>query len=144
MEKSLIAVASIIEDNGKVLLVKEAKGAAKDKWNQPAGRLEVGESLMNGALRETKEETGYNVELTGIIGIYDELHEPRKRIRLVFLAKLKSKKQDSYSDDISKVKWFDRKALKELPVGSLASEGTHKSIQDYLSGKSHPLSLLRT
>jgi len=144
MEKSPIAVATIVEDNGEVLLIKEAKGPAKDRWNQPAGRLEAGESLMDGALRETKEETGYDVELTGIIGIYDELQEPRQRIRFVFLAKLKSKKQTSYSDDISEVKWFDRKALKELPVGSLASERTHKSIQDYLSGKSHPLSLLRT
>ena len=144
MEKSQIAVATVMEYEGKILLVKEAKGNAQVKWNQPAGRLESGESVKEGALRETKEETGYDVVVTGLIGIYDELSSSKySRIRFVFSAKLSSQNQGSYSNDISEVKWFDKTSIKELSKESLASEVTYKSIHDYLLGKSYPLNLLQ-
>lgn len=144
MEKSQIAVATIVEYEQKILLVKEAKGKAQGKWNQPAGRLEAGESVKKGALRETKEETGYDVEIIGLIGIYDELSNSKySRIRFVFAAKLASQSQNSYSEDISEVKWFDRTSIEKLPQDSLASEVTYKSIHDYLSEKSYPLNLLQ-
>ena len=38
-------------------------------FNQPAGHLEAGESLADAALRETLEETGWDVELSGVLGI---------------------------------------------------------------------------
>ena len=64
-----VTVATIIEDQGRFLLVEEmADGRAV--FNQPAGHLEADESLMQAALRETLEETGWDVELTGVTGIY--------------------------------------------------------------------------
>ena len=144
MEKSQIAVATIVESERKILLVKEAKGKSQGKWNQPAGRLEAGESVKKGALRETKEETGYDVEIVGLVGIYDELSNSKYfRIRFVFAAKLSNQNQGSYSSDISEVKWFDRTSIEKFPKDSLASEVTYKSIHDYLSGKSYPLNLLQ-
>ena len=64
-----ITVATVIEDQGRVNLVEElAEGRAV--FNQPAGHLEADESLLQAALRETLEETGWDVELTGVTGIY--------------------------------------------------------------------------
>ena len=64
-----ITVATVIEDQGRFLLVEEmAEGRAV--FNQPAGHLEANESLLQAALRETLEETGWDVELTGVTGIY--------------------------------------------------------------------------
>ena len=53
-----VTVATIIEDNGRFLMVEElAEGRAV--FNQPAGHLEADESLIQAALRETLEETGW-------------------------------------------------------------------------------------
>ncbi|MFT6221562.1 MAG: ADP-ribose pyrophosphatase YjhB (NUDIX family), partial [Candidatus Endobugula sp.] len=42
----------------------------KKVYNQPAGHLDEGESLAEAAIRETREETGWNVTLTHLVGIY--------------------------------------------------------------------------
>ena len=64
-----ITVATVIEDDGRFLFVEEFK-AGRMVLNQPAGHLEANESLREAALRETLEETGWEVKLTGLLGIY--------------------------------------------------------------------------
>lgn len=64
-----ITVATIIEDQGRFLMAEEFK-AGKHVFNQPAGHLEANESLLDAARRETLEETAWEVELTGVVGIY--------------------------------------------------------------------------
>ena len=67
--KPHITVATVVEDNGRFLMVEELK-RERAVLNQPAGHLDTDESLIDAAIRETLEETGYDVELTGVIGIY--------------------------------------------------------------------------
>lgn len=64
-----ITVATIVEHEGKFLFVEEFK-ANQHVFNQPAGHLEPFETLRQAALRETLEETAWEVELTGVVGIY--------------------------------------------------------------------------
>ncbi|WP_017132370.1 NUDIX domain-containing protein, partial [Pseudomonas agarici] len=64
-----ITVATVVEDNGRFLLVEELQNG-QVVFNQPAGHLDPDESLSEAAIRETLEETGWDVELTGVIGIY--------------------------------------------------------------------------
>lgn len=64
-----ITVATIVEHEGKFLFVEEFK-ANQHVFNQPAGHLEPFETLPQAALRETLEETAWEVELTGVVGIY--------------------------------------------------------------------------
>ncbi len=55
-----VTVATVIEREGRYLLVEERdKSTGKLVYNQPAGHLEQGESLAQAALRETREETGW-------------------------------------------------------------------------------------
>lgn len=70
-----ILVGGIIEQNGKYLLVQEAKEKCKGKWNIPAGHLEENETIIEGAKREILEETGYNVELTGLVQLSNKVTE---------------------------------------------------------------------
>ncbi|UQZ87607.1 adenosine nucleotide hydrolase NudE [Paenibacillus konkukensis] len=65
----LVASVSIIQD-GKMLVIREGKPAVRYQWNLPSGRIEPGEDIPDAARREAKEETGYEVELTGTTGIY--------------------------------------------------------------------------
>ena len=64
-----VTVAAVIEKAGRYLLVEEN---TKDglRYNQPAGHLERGESLVQAVSREALEETGYTFEATGLLGIY--------------------------------------------------------------------------
>ena len=77
-----------IKRNKKYLLVKEAKKKVKGLWNFPAGKVNFGEELFEAA-KETKEETGYKCEITGLTGInffyWDDM--PGLTIRFNFLEK---------------------------------------------------------
>ncbi|MEV0118516.1 NUDIX domain-containing protein [Streptomyces sp. NPDC050844] len=62
---SVVAVA--LNDAGEVLLIHKTDN---DLWALPGGGVEVGESVADAAVRETKEETGFDVEVTGLVGLY--------------------------------------------------------------------------
>jgi 8-oxo-dGTP pyrophosphatase MutT (NUDIX family) len=64
-----VTVATVVVDNGRLLMVEE-RVAGLDVFNQPAGHLEPDESIMDAAIRETLEETGWQVELSAFIGAY--------------------------------------------------------------------------
>jgi len=61
--------AAVVDDVGRVLLVQEA---ADGHWSMPGGWADVGEGLVAGAVREVREESGYLVEATRLLGIYDK------------------------------------------------------------------------
>ena len=57
----------------EVLLVRRGRPPRAGEWSLPGGRLELGERLADGALRELKEETGVDAELLGLIDAADGL-----------------------------------------------------------------------
>lgn len=60
----------IVDDHGRYLLVQESKESARQRFNLPAGKPEVGETLTEAAAREAREEAGVEVEVGDLIGIY--------------------------------------------------------------------------
>jgi len=77
----------VVKDN-KFLLVEEGKPSRKGLLNLPGGHVEADETLFDAALREVKEETGYEVELTGVIGIYQGIFPNLNVSGPVFAAKV--------------------------------------------------------
>ena len=139
-----VTVATVIEDRGRFLLVEEmADGRAV--FNQPAGHLEADESLMQAALRETVEETGWDVELIGVIGIY-LYTAPSNGVtyqRVCFAAKPLRHLPDSPLDEgIIGPQWLTRDELAAQPE-RWRSELVLRCIDDYLAGERHSLSLIR-
>jgi len=65
-----VVAAVLIKKDGKYLLVQEKKAEAYGFWNLPAGRMEVGDIQEETAIREAKEETGYDVKLVNKIGVF--------------------------------------------------------------------------
>ena len=59
----------VVDDSGRVLLEKRSDNGM---WGLPGGGIEPGESVYETALREVKEETGLDIEITGLVGVYSE------------------------------------------------------------------------
>lgn len=139
-----VTVATLIEDQGRFLMVEEMSDG-RAVLNQPAGHLEADESLIQAALRETLEETGWEVELTAVTGIY-LYTAPSNGVtyqRVCFAARpLRHLPERELDDGIIAPRWLTRDEL-------LAHREQWRSplilrcIDDYLAGESFPLSLIR-
>ena len=108
--------------NGKFVLVKRANDPFKDFWALPGGFVEYGETVEQAAIREVKEETGLDVELLGILGVYSEPNrDPRGHtISIVFLALEKGGKLKAASD-AKQVKEFEKMSKKVWPLTCLTT-----------------------
>ena len=131
-----ITVATVIEDQGRFLLVEELK-AGRLVLNQPAGHLEANENLREAAIRETLEETGWEVELTGLVGIY-LYTAPSNGItyqRVCFAAKaVRHDAQRPLDDGIVAARWLSREELAQQPE-RWRSELVPRCIDDYKAGR---------
>lgn len=68
-----VGVGVVIWRDNKVLLVKRGKQPRAGQWSLPGGRQLVGETVREAAIREVLEETGLNVELSGLIDVVDSI-----------------------------------------------------------------------
>jgi 8-oxo-dGTP pyrophosphatase MutT (NUDIX family) len=139
-----ITVATIIEDQGRFLLVEEmADGRAV--FNQPAGHLEADESLIQAAIRETLEETGWDIEVSALTGIY-LYTAPSNGVtyqRVCFAGKaLRQHPNLALDEGIIAPHWLSRAELAAQPE-RWRSALVLQCIDDYLAGERFPLALLR-
>ena len=66
----VIGCSNLVLDGGRYLLVQESKATARARYNFPAGKPEIGETLMEAAAREAREEAGLDVVPEYLVGIY--------------------------------------------------------------------------
>ena len=77
-----VAVGVVIERDGQILLNRRAIDPGKGRWSFPSGYVDVGETTTTAAVREVKEETGYDVTLNGLVGVYSS--SPRPIVFIVY------------------------------------------------------------
>jgi len=139
-------VAAVIENDGKFLLVEEEIGQqAYTVFNQPAGHLENGESLIDAIIRETLEETGYDFKPTAITGVYRWI-EPNSGdtyMRFCFSGDVTAHKPDLPLDEgIVAAHWLSLEEIKKLNI-RLRSPLVKSCLDDYLANHRYPLELLQ-
>lgn len=91
MEHPILTVDIVIKtDEGKIVLIRRGKEPYKGMVSIPGGRVEVGETVENAAIREAKEETGLDVGLIKLLGVYSEPdRDPRGHyISIIYLARV--------------------------------------------------------
>lgn len=79
-------VGGVVIRDGEVLLVRRAYPPRAGEWSLPGGRLELGESLVEGVRREVREETGIEVEVGAVVEVFDRVHRDADgRVRYHFV-----------------------------------------------------------
>ena len=141
----IIGCCNLIVEDGAVLLVREAKPGARGRFNLPAGKPEVGETLMEAAVREAKEETGLDVELDHLVGIYQcpRTSEGFGVTNFVFAAHRVGGELTT-SDAHPEVRFFSSRELADLSDRRML-RGTHivAVVADHARGQATPLSAIR-
>jgi len=141
-----VTVATVVVDDGRLLCVEE-RVQGRLVLNQPAGHLEPDESLLEAALRETREETGWDVRLTSFIGAYqwkapasaDGSSGDRHYLRFAFAAEPVTHDPGRPLDDgIVRALWMAPSELRAA-ADRHRSPLVWRAVADYLAGQRHPL-----
>lgn len=130
---------AVTNDAGELLLIRRSDNG---NWAMPGGGIDLGESLAQAGVRETREETGVECEITGLSGIYtDPGHvilytsngEARQEFSIVLTARATGG-QPTPSDETSEVSW--------VPADQVDSFGMDRSmrqrVRHYLEGRASP------
>lgn len=138
-----ITVACVVERDGRFLFVEEQVNEHL-VLNQPSGHWEPGETLIEGAVREALEETGWEVRPTALLGVYE--YEPPELgygfLRFAFLADpLLHHPERPLDDGIARALWLTLDELR-VAVARHRSPMVLRGVEDALAGQRFPLSLL--
>jgi ADP-ribose pyrophosphatase YjhB (NUDIX family) len=119
------AASVILDDHGRILLVKHAYGELN--WELPGGGGEARESAEQTARREAREEVGVELHIDRLAGVY---WEPEKDAHhFVFLARSKDEAGVHDHTEITEIGWFEPRDLPR-PM----SDFTERRIADAVSG----------
>ncbi|MFE1874101.1 NUDIX hydrolase [Streptomyces sp. NPDC059496] len=134
---SLVPAASaiVVDDDGRVLLQRRTDN---EMWALPGGKMEIGESIGDCAVRETLEETGIAVEIVGIVGTYTnpghvfayDDGEVRQEFSICLLAQPTGGSLRA-SDESLEVAWFPPEDTDDLQM----VPSIRKRIDDWRTGR---------
>jgi 8-oxo-dGTP diphosphatase len=128
------------EEQGRLLLVRRCDSGA---WELPGGRVDVGESAIEAAVRETAEEAGLRVRITGLVGLFtDPAHvvqaasgdETRQQFVVCFHGWAVWGRPRPDRRETCAAAWFDPEAVEWLTL----EPGARRLIQHALAGASEP------
>jgi 8-oxo-dGTP diphosphatase len=138
----LVASVSIFREN-EVLIIKEYKPTAINKWNFPSGVIEYGEDIIYAARREVKEETGLEVELINTTGVYNFVSSTNNQVILFhFTGEVTGGSLNLEEDEITESKWIKLTDLEKFEDGDLRESKVMKQIIDNLiKGNLHTIQM---
>lgn len=111
----------VVNENNQVLLIRRSDN---NLWALPGGSQDLGETPAEGAMRECLEETGYNVKITELLGVfsssrYEYVHYPWKEnefTHILFRAEIIGGSPQT-SEESLEIRWFSHEALPSLSDG---------------------------
>jgi ADP-ribose pyrophosphatase YjhB (NUDIX family) len=137
---SLVVAASAVvtDDRGRILLQRRADSG---NWALPGGAMEMRESLTDCVIREVKEETGYDIEVTGLVGTYtDPRHiiayddgEVRRQFNVCYTARITGGEL-AISSESTDIKFAGPVELNDLPI----HHTQRLRLQHYLTSNGQP------
>jgi ADP-ribose pyrophosphatase YjhB (NUDIX family) len=136
----VVAVSVVVTDQaGRILLQRRTDN---DLWGLPGGAMELGESIGQAVVRETREETGLDVEPTRLVGIYSDPNhviayadgEVRQEFSICFTARLVRGEASVADDESKEVRFIAADELHTLDM----HRSTRLRIHHFLEGRTEP------
>ncbi|MFF2449560.1 NUDIX hydrolase [Neobacillus sp. NPDC058068] len=143
-QNGIVLVVSVSIINGdEVLIIKENKPFAINKWNFPSGRIESKEDILDAACREVKEETGFDVKLTSTTGVYNFISSSNDQVILFhFTAEIIGGSLRLEEDVIIDSKWIKVSELMNIDNNQLRDPSVIRQIVDRIvNQKIHPITI---
>jgi ADP-ribose pyrophosphatase YjhB (NUDIX family) len=127
-----VVVGSVAVRDGRVVLVKRGVDPQKGKWGLPAGYLELGETLEDGAAREMLEETGLEIAVSRLLNVYTRVEAGV--INVLYLAEVTGGEPVAASEETLEVGQF---LPEEIPWDTLAFASHRWALEEWL-GRREP------
>ena len=107
--------AIVVDDDGRLLLIRRAHPPAQGLWSIPGGRVEAGESSEEAVIRELHEETGLRGEIVREVGTI-EREAPSGGTYVIrdYLVAVDGDTRPRAADDALDARWFGRSELDEV------------------------------
>ncbi len=127
-----MVVGVIPERRGRILLIRRAIEPRYGAWTFPGGFIEIDESVEESAAREAREETGADVEVLDLVGVYSKPvpHGPGI-VSIVYRGRVKNAKLDPGREALE-AKWFDPK---DIPWDDLAYDTTRWALRNWVAAR---------
>ncbi len=138
-----LTVSVVVEKGDKFLMIEEQSSGVV-VVNQPGGHIDAGESPEQAAEREALEESGCQISISGLLGVYLWIHPQSRQnfLRIVYVADFLSQDTGRALDDgIYAVHWYTVSDIKRR-VRDLRTPMVLRSIEDYIAGQRRPDALL--
>jgi 8-oxo-dGTP pyrophosphatase MutT (NUDIX family) len=141
-----IKVAVAIEKDGKLLMLREYDETRNASfWNIVKGTYDKGgETLMECAKRECREEAGLEVELTGLLHVTTR-YEKKTRVQFNFVGTPvgEVEKKPDADEVFEEIRWMDKTDLEAIPSEHFMNKRTEAAVKQWLEGTRYPLSVLQ-
>ena len=125
-----VVACTIAMTADRILLTRRAINPAHGKWTFPGGYVDWGEPVESAAIRETYEETGLTVDLSGLVGVYSY---PATPIVIVVYEARVTGGTITLCHENDRVEWVERDAI---PWDELAFPSTTAALRDFLAVRS--------
>lgn len=138
-----LTVAAVIEHGGRFLMVEETLADGRQVINQPAGRVEEGETPVEAVAREVLEETAWRARSTGLVGAYlwHKLPAGPDILRLCFAATaIERDPRADVDTDIDAVHWLSADAIER--ADNLRSPMVVRALRDYRRRAPFPIDVV--
>lgn len=123
-----VVACTIPELDGKVLLTRRTINPARGRWTFPGGYVDFGETVTDAARRETWEETGLKVDLTGLVGVYTY---PGAPVIIVYGALVTAGTLTPCTEN-DLLEW---RTPDEIPWADLAFPSTRDALRDWVGAR---------
>lgn len=143
--KIKVVAGAVIEQDGKILLVKEAQPYVYGKWNFPAGHLDDDEDLFYCAIREVKEETNLDVKLVGLVGVYERKNQLGQNVvKFIYAACVVGGELKHQEGELLDAKWFTFEEFGKLKDEDMRTPDMRDILNDYRNRRLVDLDTIRT
>jgi ADP-ribose pyrophosphatase YjhB (NUDIX family) len=120
-----VVAGTIPERDGRVLLTRRSINPGRGLWTFPGGFVDYGESVTDAAMRETLEETGLHVELTGLLNVYTY---PGTPVIIVYRARVTGGTLTQCSENDA-LEWVN---AEDIPWDALAFPSTREALREWV------------